>query len=163
MSSNNLNLAHECAVDSIPSQNSSKLCKITIDNICERINNYVKKANRNGNFGLRISSKDTPFLFEIKAPDIHHGDSMSGWKDDPIRKVTLFVKYDSFIVHFSWFTFEPNPRYSVDKYNRHFAERDIFIKDVDDAYISFLVKWVATGEPKIKDMFKRGFFRRLFS
>ena len=167
-------MAYEEKTRQTPNYIGYKNNKYLVDDIYQRIIDYVNRANEIGKFNLRTKSTDS-YSLHIKTSDIEHKPAGKKAPDRPRRCVSLYIDFDSFQISFYWYasnlkhTARLKQNSSDSSPIAYSTKRNIDIAEVDENYISFLVKWVATGEPELEDQLTKSdsvvkkYFNKLFS
>jgi hypothetical protein len=126
--------------------------KALVDDIYNRITTQVERAKKAGGFGLEIERYKSTQDFNVMTSETTLPEN-SIWSDDgidngyrPVRTLRLNIDYNNFKVTFN--SYIPSA----------YVVKNMPIRSVDEEYISFLVKWIATGEPKLEERPKEGFF-----
>jgi hypothetical protein len=134
----------------------------------DRILKEIDRAREVGGFHIGVKDRE-----RLSSPDTFASGVMSAFVSpdvrcwygpmEPTREVKLHVENDSFDVSFIWHN---RPRGSYEFFH-DWHDGKIPIHKIDDTYASYIVKWLATGQPEFQSASTvsekpKGFIKRLF-
>ena len=150
--------------------------RLKITSVYQRLADEIARAIKVGGFYIGVVESglgeipSAAYRFEAKcgSPDKDH------WYGDlrceagplhPLRILNLRVSGDIFRIEFIWHTRPYTHGWGGFYHDRH--NEEVSIARVDDAYVSYLIKWLATGSPEFQSARAgsaqpKGFLQKLF-